>query len=115
MGTRYLSRTPTTWNLASTPSSAQVTNADFSDRDAVQRLADSWLQTNANRELMARLDTPHLKSLPANPKDSWTASFRQLGALIKRAAMNNARDPAAYAFRYASVRKDRSHRKSSRV
>lgn len=84
------------------PCSAQITNADFSNSEAVQRLADSWLETKANKALMAHLDSPPFAALPAQPKLTWTSRLKQLKTLTHRAAMNCSRDPAAYAFRCAA-------------
>ena len=77
----------------------QITNADFSDREAVQWLADAWHKTAACKTLNERLASETPLPLLARPKRGCLSNLRQLRALMMRASMNSSRDPAAYAFR----------------
>lgn len=83
------------------PCPPQITNADFSNCDAVQRLANSWLKTAPHKALISQLKASPLPALPTKPKLTWVASIKQLTSLIDRAVINSVRDPAAYALRYA--------------
>ncbi|CAN0051592.1 unnamed protein product, partial [Ectocarpus sp. 12 AP-2014] len=77
----------------------EITNADFSDTEAVQELADSWKETPGCRALNARLEAPLAPPLEEGSKAGYLAALLQLRALIVRASMNSVRDPAAYALR----------------
>eukprot|EP00904_Undaria_pinnatifida_P002690 jgi/Undpi1/12421/HiC_scaffold_5.g02093.m1 len=77
----------------------EITNADFSDREAVQWLADAWHKTAACKTLNERLASETPLPLLARPKRGCLSNLRQLRALMMRASMNSSRDPAAYAFR----------------
>ncbi|CAM9952064.1 unnamed protein product, partial [Ectocarpus sp. 4 AP-2014] len=77
----------------------EITNSDFSDTNAVQRLADAWKETPACQVLDARLHAPASPPLAEGPKASWLSAFLQLRALVVRASMNSLRDPAVYALR----------------
>ncbi|CAM9216387.1 unnamed protein product [Ectocarpus sp. 12 AP-2014] len=82
----------------------EITNADFSDTEAVQELADSWKETPGCRALNARLEAPLAPPLEEGSKAGYLAALLQLRALIVRASMNSVRDPAAYALsRYYQV------------
>ncbi|CAB1101456.1 ABC [Ectocarpus sp. CCAP 1310/34] len=81
----------------------EITNSDFSDAKAVQRLADAWKNSSACKTLHSRLHSPLPPSLEAKPEAEWMSNLRQLRALIARAAMSSVRDPAAYALRYYKV------------
>lgn len=85
------------------PCTPQITNADFSNCDAVQRLANAWFKTDSNTDLMAQLNASPLPALPTQPKRTWLASIKQLNTLIDRAVINSVRDPAAYALRYGHL------------
>lgn len=82
---------------------SQITNSDFSDAKAVQRLADAWHETPAFETLSNRLETPHSAPLATGAAAGCMSGVRQLRALIWRAAMNSIRDPAAYALRYDMI------------
>ncbi|CAN0170684.1 unnamed protein product, partial [Ectocarpus sp. 12 AP-2014] len=77
----------------------EITNSDFSDTNAVQRLADAWKETPACQVLNARLHAPASPPLAEGSKASWLSAFLQLRALVVRASMNSLRDPAVYALR----------------
>lgn len=77
----------------------KITNADFSDRAAVQKLADQWKTSEACKNLITRLDSPSPAAVPPRAKLGCLSNVRQLQALTTRAAINSARDPGAYAFR----------------
>ncbi|CBJ33450.1 conserved unknown protein [Ectocarpus siliculosus] len=81
----------------------EITNADFSDTEAVQELADSWKETPGCRALNARLEAPLPPPLEEGSKAGYLAALLQLRTLIVRASMNSVRDPAAYALRYYQV------------
>lgn len=76
-----------------------MTNADFSDGEAVQCLLDAWHETLAWRELEASLASTAPPPLPSQPKPRGLTVGRQVKTLVARAATNNSRDPAAYPFR----------------
>lgn len=78
----------------------QITNSDFSDKKAVQRLADVWKETPACQALNARIEAPLSPALTEGSKASWFSAALQLRELVARASMNSVRDPAAYALRY---------------
>ena len=78
----------------------KITNSDFSDAKVVQQLADAWFETPACLTLTRRLGSRHPAPVPQRPRPGCLSSFRQLRALIARAALNSLRDPAAYALRY---------------
>ncbi|CAM9592338.1 unnamed protein product [Ectocarpus fasciculatus] len=81
----------------------EITNSDFSDAKAVQRLADAWKDSSACKMLHSRLHGPLPLSLEAKSEAGWMSNLWQLRALIARAGMNSVRDPAAYALRYYKV------------
>ncbi|CAN0222698.1 unnamed protein product, partial [Ectocarpus sp. 12 AP-2014] len=81
----------------------EITNSDFSDAKAVQRLADAWKDSSACKTLHSRLHGALPPSLEAKPEAGWMSNLRQLRALIARATMSSVRDPAAYALRYYKV------------
>ncbi|CAN0437423.1 unnamed protein product, partial [Ectocarpus sp. 12 AP-2014] len=82
----------------------EITNSDFSDTNAVQRLADAWKETPACQVLDTRLHAPSSPPLAKGSKASWLSAFLQLRALVVRASMNSVRDPAVYALsRYYRV------------
>lgn len=85
----------------------QITNSDFSDAKAVQKLADAWHQTPACKTLSNRLESPHPAPIAAGATTECMSGLRQLRALIARAVMNSVRDPAAYALRCVCVRLSR--------
>eukprot|EP00903_Cladosiphon_okamuranus_P021625 g19883.t2 len=78
----------------------EITNSDFSDAKAVQKLADAWHETPANTTLSNRLEAPHSPPVAGGATAGFLSGVRRLRALITRAAMNSIRDPAAYALRY---------------
>lgn len=92
---------PTPPYFVSTPSASlpKITNADFSDRDAVQRLADAWDKSDACKRLNDRLNSESPKAVPSRQSASWVAGLTQLKVLIVRATINSIRDPGVYAFR----------------
>ncbi|CAB1099471.1 ABC [Ectocarpus sp. CCAP 1310/34] len=81
----------------------EITNSDFSDTNAVQRLADAWKETPACQVLDARLHAPASPPLAEGSKASWLSALLQLRALVVRAWMNSLRDPAVYALSYYRV------------
>ncbi|CAM9446521.1 unnamed protein product [Ectocarpus sp. 4 AP-2014] len=82
----------------------EITNSDFSDKKAVQRLADVWKETPACRALDARIEAPLSPPLTEGSKAGWFSAALQLRELVARASMNSVRDPAAYALsRYYQV------------
>ncbi|CAN0345524.1 unnamed protein product [Ectocarpus sp. 12 AP-2014] len=82
----------------------EITNSDFSDKKAVQRLADVWKETPACRALNARIEAPLSAPLTEGSKAGWFSAALQLRELVARASMNSVRDPAAYALsRYYQV------------
>ncbi|CAN0120957.1 unnamed protein product [Ectocarpus sp. 6 AP-2014] len=82
----------------------EITNSDFSDKKAVQRLADVWKETPACRALNARIEAPLSPPLTEGSKANWFSAALQLRELVARASMNSVRDPAAYALsRYYQV------------
>ncbi|CAM9919784.1 unnamed protein product, partial [Ectocarpus fasciculatus] len=82
----------------------EITNSDFSDKKAVQQLADVWKETPACQALNARVEAPLSPPLIEGPKAGWLSAALQLRELVARASMNSVRDPAAYALsRYYQV------------
>ncbi|CAM9811429.1 unnamed protein product, partial [Ectocarpus fasciculatus] len=77
----------------------EITNSDFSDKKAVQRLTEAWKETPACQALNARLLAPLSPPLAEGAKAGWPSAFLQLRALVVRASMNSVRDPAVYALR----------------
>ena len=73
---------------------------------AIQNLANAWFHTTACENLTRLLESPHPAPVQLRGKAGWLSSFRQLRALMARAALNSVRDPAAYALRYASTELD---------
>lgn len=77
----------------------QITNSDFSDADAVQRLADAWGDSPACEVLNKRLTAPLSPPVTGGRKSGYLDGARQLGKLVSRSATSSVRDPAAYALR----------------
>ncbi|CAN0395195.1 unnamed protein product, partial [Hapterophycus canaliculatus] len=78
----------------------EITNSDFSDAGAIQRLVEAWGASAACDVLDKRLAAPISPPVAAKRKTGCMDAVRQLGKLVSRSAVSSIRDPSAYALRY---------------